>query len=343
MFTILVGRPGLGKGAAVNPALMLLKEANTTSTLSDRVTIEYVLEKLSKGFPAQGIASGGGMTFGNDASVLIFSPELSIFISASQFTLQILADLWDSREGDFSYGTRHKGDYKIKNPCVSMLAGSTQEWLTGSIPSSAVGGGFTRRCNFVFAKDRQTAIPWPVMNHSDIRDKLVNDLRHMSMLRGEFKIAPEAKLLFEEYYKKSTEVDEYDDEATTAYKTSRWAHATKLAMAISVSRGDDLTISEADFTTAIERVDDVLKSINLVFRAVGESDLVEASDRVLKFIELKGLATKSDIIRANWRHISSADLDVVLQTFLQGGLLLERQQGNKILYEAAPLKGAKKP
>src|SRR5260370_25216813 len=64
LFTVLVGRPGLGKGAAVNPAMSILKEANTTAVLSDRVTIEYVLEKLSKGFPATAVASGGGIVFG---------------------------------------------------------------------------------------------------------------------------------------------------------------------------------------------------------------------------------------------------------------------------------------
>lgn len=340
MFVVLVGRPGLGKGGALNPAASVLKEANTTNLLSDRVTIEYVLEKLSKGFATQSVAPGGGMQFGQDACSMIFSPELSIFITASQHTLPILADLWDSREGDFSYGTRHKGDYRIKNSCVSLLAGSTQEWLISSIPANAVGGGFTRRVNFVFAKDKSQSIPWPTTNHTDLRDKIINDLRHISTLRGEVKFSKGAKDIFDAYYNSVT-VDEFDDEATTAYKTTKWAHATKLATAISVSHSDSLVISEADFSQAIDRIDGVLKDIGLVFRAVGESDLAEAADRVLRFIENKGFATRSDVLRANWRHISAADLDIVIQTFLQGGLLLERAQGNKIMYEVAPVTSKK--
>jgi hypothetical protein len=343
MFVVLVGRPGLGKGGALNPASSILKEANTTNLLSDRVTIEYVLEKLSKGFSTQTMQASGGMAFGNDACTMIFSPELSIFITASQHTLPILADLWDSREGDFSYGTRHKGDYRIKNSCVSMLAGSTQEWLISSIPANAVGGGFTRRVNFVFAKDRAASIPWPQVNHSDIRDKITNDLRHISMLNGEMKFTKEAKEIFDEYYN-SVQTGEFDDEATTAYKTTKWAHATKLAMGISVASRDDLLITESDFTQAIDRIDGVLKDIGLVFRAVGESDLVEAADRILRFVENKGFATRSDMLRANWRHISATDLDSVLQTFIQGGMIIERQQGNKIMYEASPTqKATRKP
>lgn len=335
VFCVLVGRPGLGKGGALNPAASIVREANTTAMISDRVTIEYVLEKLSKGFPSQQLAPGGGLMFGQDASALVFSPELSIFITASQHTLPILADLWDSREGEFSYGTRHKGDYKIKNSCISMLAGSTQEWLISSIPANAVGGGFTRRVNFVFAKDRATAIPWPQVNHTNLRDSLVNDLRHISTLRGPVVFSPHAKALFDAYYIKD-DAQEFDDEATTAYKTTKWAHATKLAIAISVAERDDLVITENNFAKAIDMVDGVLQSIGMVFRAVGESDLVSAADRVLRYIENKGFATKSEILRANWRNISSVDLDTVLMTFVQGSLLLERTRGNQIFYEVNP-------
>lgn len=331
MFTVLVGRPGIGKGQALNPALSVLKEANTIHTLSDRVTIEYVLERLAKGFPSTIAPQGGGVVMGTDSSSLIYSPELSIFITASQHTLPILADLWDSREGEFSYGTRHKGDYTIKNACISMLAGSTQEWLISSIPSNAVGGGFTRRVNFVFAKERQKPIPWPSLNHGAVRSNLVNDLRHISqVLKGEFTFDPSARLLFEEVYQ--TLPDEFDDEATTAHKTSAWAHATKLAMALAAARDDKLCINKEDMEIAIKRVGDVTTSLALVFRAVGESDLVSAGDRVLRFLEAKGFASKSEILRSNWRHISAFDLDIVLATFVSGNLVSERSQGNQILY-----------
>lgn len=343
MFTVLVGRPGLGKGAAVNPALGVLREANTTSILSDRVTIEYVLEKLSKGFPATSVAPGGGVTFGQDASVMLFSPELSIFITASQYTLPILADLWDSRDGDFVYGTRHKGDYKIKNSCVSMLGGSTQEWLISSIPNSAIGGGFTRRVNFVFAKDKAQFIPWPHVNGSAaMRTDLINDLRDIAQMHGQFKFDNLAVAPFELYYR-SAIPDEFADEASTAYTTSQATHAMKLCMILASASGPDLVISKCHIEEAIERVENVKKTINMVFRAVGESDLVNAADRVLRFIETKGFATRSEILRANWRHISSNDLDTILQTFTQGGVLLERQQGNKVLYEATNPQGGKKP
>ena len=52
--------------------------------------------------------------------------------------------------------------------------------------------------------------------------------------------------LFEKAYNES-EPGEFDDEATTSYTTSKWAQVTKIAMAFSASRGDDLIITKQDF------------------------------------------------------------------------------------------------
>jgi Protein of unknown function (DUF3987) len=334
MFTVLVGRAGIGKGAAMGPLTSLLEESGSANLLSDRLTIEYILEKLSKGFPSTTVGAGG-IHIGTDSSATIISPELSILITASLSTLPILADLWDARDRDFSYGTRHKGEYKIKSPCVTILGASTPEWLISSIPSNAIGGGFTRRVNFVYAKKRSKTLPWPSMNHSQTRASLVNDLRRISMLQGEFGFAKDAEEVFEKLYEGS-EPDDYDDEATTAYKTSKWAHALKLAMCVSASRGDDRTITRADMTEAATKVDEIGKDVPMVFRAVGESDLAAAAERVLRQIEDRGFITFEEIMRINWRHVSMEDAQRLLLSFQRAGLVREVNRGTKVVYEAIP-------
>lgn len=277
--------------------------------------------------------STGVVTIGKDASCVLAAPELSVFTTASQYTLPVLAELWDSPEGTYEYSTRGKGAWPIKNPNVSLLGGSTQEWLIGSLPNQAVLGGFTRRVNFVYGKDRTTDIPWPVAtNHTSIRAKLVNDLKHIATLRGEVNFSQEARPLFEQVYKDSLPAD-FDDEAVSAFKTSKWVHCTKLAMILSVARRDSLVIEKNDFEEAVSEIEKVTSTIDNVFRAVGESELVVASDRVLRYLELKGYATRNEILKACWRHISGQDLDTVLVTFVQAGIIMERHAGNVVKYQ----------
>jgi hypothetical protein len=323
-----------------------MAEARVVNVLSDRFTIEYMLERMAQGWTHQ-LHAGMGLKIGNDNSCLIKSTEFSVFAGASLNTLPILADLWDSKEGDYLYGTRHKGEFRIKNPCVTLLGGSTQEWLIASIPSSAIGGGFTRRVNFVVANNREKLLPWPVMqNHSNIRDNLILDLQSICALTGEYKFDLETMPLFERCYRES-DPTEYDDEATTAYKTSLWAQVTKLAVCMSASRGDSLIITKEDFRKAYDAVKTVAGNVPKVFRAVGESELTVASDKVLKFIEAKGFASKKELLKALWRDVSFEDLDKILVTLKEGGIIYEYIQGKQTLWAMVELKatskGIKKP
>jgi hypothetical protein len=335
LYTVLVGRPGLGKGSAINPIISILKEADLVNVLSDRMTIEYILERMAQGWQAIGRAGAPGqISVGVDHSTLIKSNELSVFISASQATLQILTDLWDTNEGAYLYGTRHKGEFKVDNPYVCLIGGSTQEWLVSSVPSNAVGGGFTRRVNFVVAHDREKPLPWPVVsNHAPIRDKLVQDLRQMSGLHGEIKFHANAVKSFENIYL-SSNPSEFDDEATSSYKTSLWAQVCKVAMCLSAARSDDLTINFDDLKEAEKLVRIVASNVPKVFRAVGESELVVAGDKVLRFIENKGFASRSEILKAHWRDVTSDELDRVLATLKEGNIIYDYQQGRKTMYAA---------
>jgi hypothetical protein len=326
----------------MNPMIGLLKEAGTTNILSDRITMEYVLEKLSKGFPRISYNGLQNIKLGTESAALLVSTELSVFITASQFTITALSDLWDSKEGIYGYGTRSKGEYNINSPSLSLLGGSAQEWLVRSIPADAVGGGFTRRVNFVFAAKKERKIPWPVSNRFLDHSELVEDLREIAQLRGEFVFDNNARQLFERYYN-SCEPNEFDDEATAVYKMSKWANATKLAMCLSASRGEDLVINEADFQTSLEKVEEVSMNLGIVFRAVGESPLVEASNKVLEFIENHaGYASRQDILSRNWKHVTSEDLDRIIATLREGNVIGERYVGKKTMYFVIQ-KGGSKP
>lgn len=341
LYTILVGRPGLGKGAAIGPIVSLLRKAGTTNILSDRVTMEFVLERLSQGFPKFGSSFKSQLKGGMESAALLISSELSVFVTASQFTIRALTDLWDCKEGSYGYGTRGKGEFNIVEPNLSLLGGSAQEWLVRSIPADAVAGGFTRRVNFVFANKKDKKVAWPSKQHFHAHDDLVEDLRQIAQLRGEYTFTPGARRLFESYYD-SCEPNEFDDEATAVYKTSKWTNASKLAMVLSASRDDSMLIEECDFREATKRTEQVSEDLGKVFRAVGESPLIEATAKVLDFIELHGYTSRNEILSRNWKHVTAEDLDRIIVTLREGGVIGERYVGKKTEYFLVqkPTKGA---
>ena len=327
MFTILVGHTGLGKGRSINPAVELLRESGCANILSDKITIQYILEKISdRGQQvAQLQMQGNTISIGQDASCFISAPEIEDLILTSD-TMAPLKELWESKNGPFEYGTRGRGLVKIAKPCPTLLGGCTPSQVAELFPTRAIGGGFVRRCNFVYEISKSKSIPWPAPKNGGDKthDDLVNDLRHISQLRGAFVFDPYAKKMFEDYYR-STGADEFADEATSSYDTTKPIHVLKLAMALTAARDDSMVINFVDLGLAIKMVDKCAVEMTKVFRAVGDSEMAVIIDKVIRYIELRGKTmwvTRSDLMGALWRDVgSSQNLDVILGTLEAGNVI----------------------
>lgn len=344
MYTVLVGHAGLGKGRGINPAVGLLREAGTANVLSDKLTIQYILEKISdRGNAAAQLQfqqSGGGpsgtVTFALDSSCFICAPELEDLLTASD-AMPSLKELWECKDGPFEYGTRGKGLVKIAKPCPTMLGGCTPSQIAFLFPSRAVGGGFVRRVNFIYEADRTKFIPWPVERNGNdaARNALINDLRHIAQLKGAFRFDPIAKKMFQDYYM-STKGDEFADEATASYENSRPYHALKLAMCLTLARFDTMIINFVDMKHSIDMVAKSSEDLKKVFRAVGDSEMAVIMDKVIRYIEAKSkvtYVTRQDLMGAMWRDVgSSQNLDIILATLEAGHIIKTETRSGLTVY-----------
>ena len=333
MYTILVGRPGIGKGEALGPAIRILRDSGVANVLSDRLTVEFVLSKLADGFVSTSASKNGSINIGRESSAILAETELSVFLRDSTYALADIAKLWDS-EDKFDYGTIGKGLHSVEKPCFSILGGTSPEWLHNSIPKDAAGGGFTRRVNFVYSK---TNIKTPWVKPLVFSYELIEDLKTIhANVRGEFTLDFKAKLLWERNYM-ANKIEDFDDEATAGYKSSKPYHDLKIAMTLSAARNDSRIIEEQDIAKAHEATSEVLKGLAYVFRSIGESDSAGAADKVLQFIETKGYASRNDIMKYNWRHVGSVDqLESILRMLVEGRLIQESSSGNKLMYKVIP-------
>jgi hypothetical protein len=347
MFVILVGHTGLGKGRAINPAVGLLREAGCANILSDKLTIQYILEKISdRGLAAAHAqitgAVGGTITISTDASCFISAPEVEDLLTASD-AMPSFKELWECKDGPFEYGTRGKGLVKIAKPCPTLLGGCTPSQIAMLFPNHAIGGGFVRRVSFVYEPERLKRIPWPLPRNGNdaVRDALVNDLRHIAQQRGVFRFDPVAAKMFTEYYN-STGCDEFADEATSSYDTSRPFHAMKLAMCLTLSRDDSMVINFVDMNKAISMVNKCSADLRKVFRAVGDSESAAIMDKVIRFIETRSkltYVTHQDLMGALWRDVGSTqNLDVILATLEAGRIIATTQKANLTTYHLVKVK-----
>jgi hypothetical protein len=341
MFVVLVAPPGIGKGTAMN----IIEDMNNTNklnkvvnTLSDRITTEKIIESISNGWQQAPHLQGMQLVIGAmEHSCLIFSTELRTLLGGSNWMLEFLEEAWSKTS--FDYQTKNKGSAFMQDACCSLLAASVPDVLRNIKRETQIiiTGGFASRCLFIYAEDVFKDLPFPEplkknKKSKALWDNLLSDLGEISKLRGEFKMAPDARIILERYLtanKKHTA--DADSESEANFRARVKTHVIKLAIAFSVSKGDSLTLDRFDVSNAISEIDKVIGNVKKLFRGVGDSmDAVNVS-RVQTFIEKHSPTTKKEMFSTMYRHLSWEDLDRILW-ILENIQFCTRQERGKISY-----------
>jgi energy-coupling factor transporter ATP-binding protein EcfA2 len=323
MFIVLVGPPGVGKGASMSILEQMIidtKPNQVVNTLSDRITAERIIERISDGWSTAPQLKNMQLVLGkNDHNCLLFSSEIRVLLGASDWMLEFLEEAWSKTT--YEYQTKNKGNVAIDNMCCSLLAASVPDFLRNVNREAhmVITGGFSSRCLFIYAENPSKDLPFPEPLKKNAKskalyDNLVLDLQEIGTLRGEFVIDTGARLRFEAFLRLNRAASSKDDsEAVANFRARIKAHVLKLAMIFSVSRDNTLRISEMDMVNAIAEVQKILVSLTKLFRGAGEGMDAAVTARVQDFIEKYGRVSKKEIFKSLHRHLNSPEaLDRIL-------------------------------
>ena len=203
-YTCLVGRSGLTrKDTTWSRAEGILNDLHAYSSEND----------ASPPFKAvRGLRSYEGLLdelAGERKVRLIMLGELlSLFAKASQQSLSNiipgLTEFYDMK--DVINPPVHQKDVKpAREPFLSIIAGTTQDWLRKALTERDIYGGFANRWLYFYGLPKEP-MPNPPKVDQDKRNKLVKHLKQIrdwtdSVPDGEITISDEASKLFDDYYR----------------------------------------------------------------------------------------------------------------------------------------------
>lgn len=298
-------------------------------TISDKVTPEKLLVDLAEN--GEEVRSDGSISV--SAQGAIVADELSVFLSQQSVNagmIPLLTKLYDCQEFPFRYGTKGQGTLEVKDPCVTILAGSNPRFLKLAIPPDHVGGGFLSRTVFVYHNKPKKPIPWPKLSEDErmMSYRLISDLNHISKLEGEFKPSREAFDWYGDWYAEEIDrisgYDELDGEILARSPDV----LLKVAMLLSLSESDDLVIqldhmqaAHAIIRDAQEHYPEALSSL------MADTPTTSAIDKVLEKIRKEGKITYRSLLRKCWRFAPAAVMAEALETLEEGGLIRTRREG----------------
>lgn len=258
------------------------------------------------------------------ASGLIMASELSTFMGANAMHSGLIAsltDLYDS-EDRWEYQTKASGKDYLNNVYLNMLGASTGKWLRAAIPVEAVGGGIMSRTIFVYADKPKRLIPFPEDevpdNHDEIERRLLNDLIHISTLEGDFTFSENGKRFYGEWYKKNAE--DVMKGGKYADFFSRWdIFILKVAMLLSISRKDELVITEKDLKASKALLDEIKDTMAPVLDTMIVEDGQMSVTKILDMLRRRKSMTRSQIFHYARNYASGESIRETLDTLQESG------------------------
>jgi hypothetical protein len=326
-YIILVAPPGIvSKSTTANVAMRLLRQVPGVKFGPDVVTWQALVGAFAE---AQEAFELGG----------VWHPMSAITIESSEFgnllnpqdkdMVDLLVNLWDGKQGAFEKRTKMSGNDTVINPWINLIACTTPAWIAGNFPEYMIGGGFTSRCLFVYADEKEKYVAYPGLivpdNQAAVELSLVQDLEHISMtLCGEYRMTADAVKWGELWYRRHYAAKPFgmEDDRFGGYLARKQTHIHKLAMILSASKRDALTITDEDLILANDMVSDLEREMPKVFSKIGRSDMSVQTERLLGIITSRGPMPQAQAYKSVHSYFPSAkEFADVLEGMTKAGLV----------------------
>lgn len=327
MYIFLVGPSGARKSIATEIGMKIAEKVGIKK-FSNKITGAALIKDLSEATEKEVI--------GNEiqlfSPLMIYASELGVFMGSDAYGSGVIADLTDLYDcpSKWEKKTISRGAETIMAPFTTMLAATTPQTLKDTVPTGAVGQGFTSRVLFIWGAGRRKRVPIPPwgVEYEMLASNLIADLRHISTLKGQFEFSDDGFKIYKSHYMERLEPeDEYEDERLRGYSSRKDIHTLKLAQCISLSHKDDLIITGEDMVSAIEAIKWIDQGLPYVFEGHGHAANAGDVIRVFRQIESAtkniGYASHPDLVRKNYSHLNAAEFATVMQTLGDAGAIDE--------------------
>lgn len=292
-YIILVAPPGVvSKSTTANIAMQLLRRVPGIHFGPEAVTWQALVGAFENSTETFEIDSVHYI----QSAMTIESAEFGNLIDPSnREQIDFLVSLWDSKLGSFQKVTKGSGANNVENPFINLIACTTPAWIAGNFPEYVIGGGFTSRCLFVYADEKEKYIAYPSLHMpaemAEIQQALVQDLERIAtQLVGPYALDKSAVEWGEFWYTThwQNKPDELDDDRFSGYLARKQTHIHKAAMCVAASQHDDLIITREDLETANQAVSELEKDMVKVFARIGRTQTSVQAERFIRFVQKRG-------------------------------------------------------
>jgi hypothetical protein len=340
LYIVLVSHPGVGKSSAIDPAAELIEafKSQPGGNPEFKIIPQKITDAaLTKSFKigevyyvknsAQPLFHSSGYFYAGEGSNSAFSNEQNSILNALTDYYDCPAKLRKSLASDIE-------ETVLTNVCLNLLTGVTFEFLRTLVDSRSVMNGLASRMLYVTHHDRTV--------HEDIeygqsaeRDKdvarlLIEDMIHLNRLAGAVRPTKDYMAAWKrEFIAHQRFLIDLKSPRLESIYVRKFTHICKLAMLLSISRSDDLIVTEAHLNEAKAMIDDVTKDNPSIVSAAIIADTESqsgCSHLILQTLKTAGGSMPNSILkRSAIKHGNNlAQVSETVDYMLKSGVLLDK-------------------
>lgn len=293
-YVVLVSPPGVvTKSTSISLGMRILRQVDGVHFGPESMTWQALGDDFAAAMEYVDVPDPlTGAMFSTPMSCLTIPiTELGTFLRTEDKQLiSFLTRMWDGQKEPFKHRTKNSGNIEVENPWINIIGATTPGWMRDNFSESLVSQGLTSRIIFIYAEAKRQFIPYPsqmVKGHlyHETEKKLVEDLKEIANLKGEYKLTSDAMAWGEKWYKDHyTKLPAHlSSDRFGGYVARKQTHLHKLAMVLAASQRDKMLIEKDDLIAAEALLTDTEQSMLKVFESVG---LVDEARHVREIVAL---------------------------------------------------------
>lgn len=342
-YIIFVGPSGVvAKSTTTSNAARLMHEVPGICFGPNTLTWQALVPALNEAQEYYEIAPGNHQEM---SCLTFYASELGTLLDPQdRKMIDVLTDLWDGFTDSWKKATIGRGSEVVANPWLNLIAGTTPTWLSENLPKSALGGGFTSRCVFVYADKKRQLVSYvrrkmqremDQAEYQKLRTNLVHDLEDIGMIAGEYELTENAYAFGDRWYR---ELNESPPKIGLTgifdgYLSRKQGHVHKLAMVLAASRSNERMIEQRDLETAVRIMDAIEGDMGSVFHYTSRDGVGVYIDDMMQVMRIHRSLPKKALYRVlfNRTAMPSNEFEKAVQSALSAGALVEQIDGNRIV------------
>lgn len=288
LYTLLVAPPGIvQKSSTSDLGMRLLRQIPGVHFGPSTLTWQSLYDAFSE--VGEEFTVPGMQDTQTQFALTINSSEFGITLNPKDNEMiDQLVHIWDGVE--MKKRTRKDGEMVIPTPCLNLIACTTPAWIAENVPQYLIGGGLTSRMLFVYGDKKERYIAYPQQHmppdYRERQAKLTRDLERISNLVGAFHMTDDAYEWGTEWYENfhKNQAPHLDKSLLGGYIARKQTLVHKIAMCLSVSMSNALVIDRSLLERATKLLDELEKTMPMVYSQIGMTQEANAGRGVLEFL-----------------------------------------------------------